>query len=195
MAEEDRPAAAAGVAAAAVGNCKVEGSEKRNMKIKIYTTGGTIDKVYFDKKSKYEVGEPTVEQTLSESQVNFDYECESLFKKDSLDMTDDDRRLLFNKISSDAHKYVIVIHGTDTMIETAQRLIGIPNKVIVLTGAIEPARSKVSDAPFNIGSAVIAVQVLPAGVYIAFNGRIYHPSKIRKNMELNRFEEIVSPDV
>ena len=160
------------------------------MKIKIYTTGGTIDKIYFDKKSKYEVGEPTVEQILSEAQVNFDYECESLFKKDSLDMTDDDRRLLLEKISSDVHTHVIVIHGTDTMIETAQKLRGIANKVIVLTGAIEPARSKLSDAPFNIGSAVAAVQVLPAGVYIAFNGRIYDPSKIRKNIELNRFEEI-----
>jgi L-asparaginase len=60
----------------------------------------------------------------------------------------------------------------------------------VLTGAIEPARSKVSDAPFNIGSAVTAVQLLPAGVYLAFNGRIYHPSKIRKNLALNKFEEI-----
>ena len=163
---------------------------RSNMKIKVYTTGGTIDKVYFDKKSKYEVGEPTVEQILREAQVNFDYECESLFKKDSLDMTDDDRRVLFDKISADAHKYVIVIHGTDTMVETAQKLSGIPNKVIVLTGAIEPARSKVSDAPFNIGSAVTAVQLLPAGVYLAFNGRIYHPGKIRKNMELNKFEEI-----
>jgi L-asparaginase len=83
-----------------------------------------------------------------------------------------------------------VIHGTDTMIETAQELRGIPNKVVVLTGAIEPARSKVSDAPFNIGTAVAAVQVLPAGVYIAFNGRIYDPSKIKKNMDLNKFEEI-----
>ena len=162
----------------------------RKMKIKFYTTGGTIDKVYFDKKSKYEVGEPTVEQILREAQVTFDYECESLFKKDSLDMTKDDRRLLFDTISSDSHKHFVVIHGTDTMIETAQELIGIPNKVIVLTGAIEPARSKISDAPFNIGSAVAAVQVLPAGVYIVFNGRIYDPSKIRKNMELNRFEEV-----
>jgi L-asparaginase len=160
------------------------------MKIKIYTTGGTIDKVYFDKKSKYEVGEATVEQILREAQVNFAYECESLFKKDSLDMTDDDRRLLFEKISADEHQHVVVIHGTDTMIETARRLRGIPNKVIVLTGAIEPARSKVSDAPFNVGSAVAALQILPAGVYIAFNGRIYDPSKIKKNMELNRFEEI-----
>jgi L-asparaginase len=169
---------------------KGKGREKRNMKIKIYTTGGTIDKVYFDQKSKYEVGEPTIKQILREAQVNFEYECESLFKKDSLDMTDDDRKLLFDKISADGHKYVIVIHGTDTMIETAKKLIGIPNKVIVLTGAIEPARSKISDAPFNIGSAVTAVQVLPPGVYIAFNGRIYHPSKIRKNLEANRFEEI-----
>jgi L-asparaginase len=190
VAVEDPPAAAVVVAAAVVGSCKVEDCEKRNMKIKIYTTGGTIDKVYFDKKSKYEVGEPTVEQILSEAQVNFDYECESLFKKDSLDMTDDDRRLLFDKISTDANKYVLVIHGTDTMIETAQKLSGIPNKVIVLTGAIEPARSKVSDGPFNVGSAVAALQVLPVGVYIAFNGRIYDPSKIRKNMEINRFEEI-----
>lgn len=160
------------------------------MKIKIYTTGGTIDKVYFDKKSRYEVGEPTVEEILREAQVNFDYESESLFRKDSLDMTDDDRRLLFNRISSDDHKYIVVIHGTDTMIETAQELRGIPNKVIVLTGAIEPARSKVSDAPFNIGSAVTAVQILPAGVYIAFNGRVYQPGKIRKHRESNRFEEV-----
>jgi L-asparaginase len=107
------------------------------MKIKVYTTGGTIDEVYFDKKSKYEVGEPTIKQILREAQVNFEYECKSLFKKDSLDMTDDDRKLLFDKTSADAHKYVIVIHGTDTMIETARKLIGIPNKVIVLTGAIE----------------------------------------------------------
>ena len=182
--------AVAAAVAAVVGSPKVEDSERRNMKIKIYTTGGTIDKVYFDKKSKYEVGEPTVEQILREAQVNFDYECESLLKKDSLDITKDDRRLLFDQISSDDHKHFIVIHGTDTMIETAQELRGIPNKVVVLTGAIEPARSRVSDAPFNIGTAVAAVQVLPAGVYIAFNGRIYDPSKIRKNVELNRFEEI-----
>jgi L-asparaginase len=160
------------------------------MKIKVYTTGGTIDKVYFDKKSKYEVGEPTVEQILREAQVNFDYECESLLKKDSLDMTDTDRRLLFERISADDHKHFIVIHGTDTMVETAQKLRGIPNKVIVLTGAIEPARSKVSDAPFNIGSAVTAVQLLPAGVYIVFNGCIFDPQKIRKNRVLNRFEVI-----
>jgi len=160
------------------------------MKIKILAVGGTIDKVYFDKKSKYEVGEPTVGQILSEANVILEYQCESVLRKDSLDMTDDDRQLIFDKIKSDDHKYIVVTHGTDTIIETAKRLEGIPDKVIVLTGAIEPARSKSSDAPFNIGTAVAAVQLLPAGVYIAVNGRIFDPSKVKKNMDLNRFEEI-----
>jgi L-asparaginase len=160
------------------------------MQIKIFAVGGTIDKVYFDKKSKYEVGEPTAGQILREAMVNFDYQCESLLKKDSLDMTAEDRQLIFDKIKSADHKYIVVTHGTDTIIETAKKLIGITDKVIVLTGAIEPARSKSSDASFNIGSAVAAVQLLPAGVYVAINGRIFDPNKIRKNMDLNRFEEI-----
>ena len=160
------------------------------MEIKILAVGGTIDKVYFDKKSKYEVGEPTVGQILSEANVVFEYQCESLLRKDSLDMTDHDRQLIFDKIKSDECKHIVVTHGTDTIIETAKKLQAIPDKVIILTGAIEPARSKSSDAPFNIGSAIAAVQLLSAGVYIAINGRIFDPSRIRKNMDLNRFEEI-----
>ncbi len=159
------------------------------MHIKIFTVGGTIDKVYFDKKSKYQVGEPAVEQILREADVNFEYQCESILRKDSLDMTDDDRKLIFDKIKSDDHEHVVLTHGTDSMIETAKKLTGISDKVIVLTGAIEPARSKSSDAPFNIGSAVTAVQLLPAGVYVSINGRIFNPNRVRKNMELNRFEE------
>lgn len=160
------------------------------MQIKILAVGGTIDKVYFDKKSKYEVGEPTAGQILSEAQVNFEYQCDSLLRKDSLDMTDDDRQLIYDKIRSDGHKHIVVTHGTDTIVETAKKLMSIPDKIIVLTGAIEPARSKFSDASFNLGSAVAAVQLLPAGVYIAVNGRIFDPNKVRKNMDLNRFEEI-----
>ncbi|UCG11339.1 MAG: asparaginase [Deltaproteobacteria bacterium] len=159
------------------------------MRIKIFTVGGTIDKVYFDSKSKYEVGEPKVEQILREANINLEYECESILKKDSLDMTDEDRQLIFDKIESDKHKYIVVTHGTDTIIQTAKKLMSIPNKVIVLTGAIEPARSKTSDAPFNIGSAVAAVQLLPAGAYIAINGRIFKPNKVKKDVKLNRFEE------
>jgi L-asparaginase len=168
----------------------LEGPLKRKMQIKIFAVGGTIDKVYFDKKSKYEVGEPTAGQILREAMVSIDYQCESLLKKDSLDMAAEDRQLIFDKIKSTDHKYIVVTHGTDTIIETAKKLIGIPDKVIVLTGAIEPARSKSSDASFNMGAAVAAVQLLPAGVYVAINGRIFDPNKIRKNMDLNRFEEI-----
>ena len=160
------------------------------MKIKFFAVGGTIDKVYFDKKSEYQVGEPIVGQILREANVNFEFECESIIRKDSLDMTDDDRQLIFDKIEADDHKCIVLTHGTDTMIETAKKLVGIPNKVIVLTGAVEPARFRSSDATFNIGSALAAVQLLPVGVYIVINGRIYNPNKVRKNIELNRFEEV-----
>ena len=160
------------------------------MQIKIFTVGGTIDKIYFDKKSKYQVGEPAVDQVLKEANINFAYQIESILRKDSLDMTDDDRQLIFDKIEADDHTYIIVTHGTDTLIETAKKIMTIRDKVVVLTGAIEPARSKSSDALFNIGSAVDAVQLLPVGVYIAMNGRVFDPNRVKKNMELNRFEEV-----
>jgi L-asparaginase len=162
---------------------------KNTMQIKIFTVGGTIDKIYFDKKSKYQVGEPAVDQVLKEANINVAYQIESILRKDSLDMTDDDRQLVFDKIEADDHRYIIVTHGTDTIIQTARKMMSIQNKVIVLTGSIEPARSKSSDAPFNIGSAVAAVQLLPAGVYIVINGRVFDPNRVQKNLELNRFEE------
>jgi len=83
---------------------------------------------------------------------------------------------------------VLVTHGTDTMVETAKVLATIPGKTIVLTGALNPARFRGSDAEFNIGTAVGAVQSLPPGVFIAMNGRIWDPAKVRKNVDANRFE-------
>jgi L-asparaginase len=162
---------------------------KKMSKIKVFTVGGTIDKVYFDKKSKYEVGDPKVGEILKEANVIFDYDCESILKKDSLDMTDDDRQLIFDKIESEPNQHILVTHGTDTIIQTAKTLQPIQNKVIVLTGAVEPARSKSSDAPFNIGAAIAAVQFLPPGVYIVMNGRIFYPDRVIKDMDLNRFKE------
>lgn len=160
------------------------------MKIKIYAVGGTIDKVYFDRKSEFEVGEPKVGEILKEANVNFKYEISSILHKDSLDMTDEDRKLVFDAVKSDEHRYIVLTHGTDTMIQTAKKLKTIPDKVIVLTGAMEPARFKSSDAAFNIGCAVAAVQTLQPGVYIAINGRIFDPDKVRKNLERNWFENI-----
>ncbi len=160
------------------------------MRIKFFATGGTIDKVYFDQKSTYQVGESRVVEILREANIDFEYEFESILKKDSLDLTDEDRQLIFDKVSSDPHELVIVTHGTDTMDLTAQKLEAITNKVIVLTGAMQPAKFISSDAEFNIGFAVAAVQTLPHGVYLAMNGRIFHPGKVRKDPELHRFESL-----
>lgn len=160
------------------------------MEIKFFAVGGTIDKVYFDRMSEYQVGESALDGMLKDANVTFSYTCESLIHKDSLDMTDQDRQEIYDVIAEDDHRYIIVTHGTDTMIQTARKLQTIPNKVILLTGAMVPARFKSSDAPFNIGAAVAAVQSLPPGVYIAMNGRIFDPNKVRKNRELNRFEEL-----
>ena len=160
------------------------------MKIKIFTVGGTIDKMYFDRKSTYEVGEPKIGEILQEANVTLAYEISSLLHKDSLDMTDEDRRLIFDRVASDEHRRIVLTHGTDTMIQTAQQLKTIPDKVMVLTGAMEPARFKYSDAAFNIGCAVAAVQILDPGVYIVMNGRIFDPDRIRKNREQNWFEEV-----
>ncbi len=160
------------------------------MEIKIFTVGGTIDKKYFDRKRKYEVGSPNIKTILDELTVSFKYTLESLLKKDSLDMTDHDRQLIADKVKSDSHTHFIITHGTDTIIETGKRLKDISGKVIVLTGAMEPAIFKTSDAIFNIGCAVAAVQILTPGAYIAMNGRVFDPNKVIKNDVTMRFEDI-----
>ena len=159
------------------------------MKIKIFTVGGTIDKIYFDKKNDYEIGEPTTGEILREAHVNFNYRVESIMKKDSLEMNDKDRQAILKRIEKEAARRIVVTHGTDTMIATAKVLSAIPEKVIVLTGAMAPARFRASDAAFNLGCAITAVQVLPAGTYLVMNGRIFHPDKVRKNLQRNWFEE------
>ncbi len=158
------------------------------MKIKFFTTGGTIDKVYFDARSQYLIGESSVKEILTEANVDLDYEAESILRKDSLDMTAEDRQLIFDKIAADPHEHIVLTHGTDTLVETARFLQKIQDKVIVLTGSMAPARFKSSDAVFNIGFVFAAVQTLPHGVYIAINGRIFNPEKVRKNREEQKFE-------
>ena len=154
----------------------------------IVTTGGTIDKVYFDAKSDYQVGEPQIGRILQELGVAFRFHVIPLLRKDSLFVDDADRQLLRATIAAQADQQVLVTHGTDTMVQTAAVLADIPGKTIVLTGALNPARFEGSDAEFNIGCAVGAVQSLPPGVYIDINGRISAPRKVRKNDDANRFE-------
>jgi L-asparaginase len=159
------------------------------MQIKIYTTGGTIDKTYFDQKNAYHVGEPQAAGVLQRANVVVDYEVVSIVQKDSLDMTDSDRATIRNAIASDPAERIIVTHGTDTMVQTAICLQGIPDKTIVLTGSMYPAQYRDSDAVFNLGCALMAAQVLRHGVYIAMNGRILDPQNTVKNVAQNRFED------
>lgn len=159
------------------------------MKIKIYTTGGTIDKVYFDQKSEYQVGDPQAIGVLERANVVLDYEVESIIRKDSLDFTDKDRELVRKKVASTPFERIVITHGTDTMLDTAKILKEITGKTIIITGSMYPAQFRDSDAVFNIGCAVTAVQILDPGVYIVMNGRVFNPRQIRKNVEMNRFEE------
>lgn len=162
--------------------------QNRMTKIHIFTTGGTIDKVYFDAKSKYEVGPPNIERVLGEMTLSVDYCVTSLMRKDSLEITDEDRRIVSEAISGCSEKLILVTHGTDTMVETAKVLAEIEGKTIVLTGALEPALFKTSDALFNIGCALAAVQTAAPGVYITMNGTVFPYDKVWKNVEQNRFE-------
>ena len=156
----------------------------------IVTTGGTIDKVYFDDKSDYQIGDPQIGRMLDELGVAFRFDVIPILRKDSLHVTQEDRALIRSTIEAQPHRHVLVTHGTDTMVDTARVLADIPGKVIVLTGALNPARFQGSDAVFNIGCAVGAVQTLADGVYIAMNGRVWDPAAVRKNRDANRFEAI-----
>ena len=158
------------------------------MFIRFITTGGTIDKIYFDALSQFEVGESQVEHILREGLVQFDYEIVSLLQKDSLEITGDDRAKLRAYIEQDDSSLYVVTHGTDTMADTAEALQGLDGKTIVLTGALTPARFRTTDAIFNVGMAVAAVQVSPPGVYIAMSGQVFTAGEVRKNRAENRFE-------
>ena len=160
------------------------------MKIKIFTTGGSIDKLYSSQASNFVIDEPQIKNILAEANVAVDYEIEPLLKKDSLDITHEDRSYIFEKISNDHADRILITHGTDTMIETAKTLQEITGKTIVFTGAFHPAAFKKSDAYFNVGAAFVAVQNLTPGVYIVINGRAFEASQAHKNSRANIFEAI-----
>ncbi len=156
----------------------------------IVTTGGTIDKIYFDDKSTFQIGAPQIGQILEALGVAFTFEVVPVMRKDSLHIDAADRALIRAAVERQTHRHILVTHGTDTMVETARALSGLTGKVVVLTGALNPALFRESDAVFNVGCAVGAVQTLPDGVYIAMNGRIWNPDLVRKNVEANRFEAV-----
>ena len=153
----------------------------------IFTTGGTIDKVYFDALSEFQVGESPLDAILREANVAIDYQLTSLMKKDSLELTDADRDAIFEAVRSCEETQILITHGTDTMAKTAERLVSIAGKTIVLTGAMQPARLRSTDAIFNVGFALAAAQAKPAGVYIAMNGNVFDAGHVKKDRAAGRF--------
>lgn len=155
--------------------------------IDIFTTGGTIDKVYFDALSEYHIGPTPLPGILAENNVHVPHRVTQLMRKDSLELTDADRQAIHDAVAaSDADK-ILVTHGTDTMVDTARVLSDITGKTIVLTGAMQPATLRNSDAEFNVGFALAATQTLPPGVYIAMNGEVFDPARTHKDRSAHRF--------
>ena len=155
--------------------------------ILVLTTGGTIDKVYFDASSDYEVGESVVGDLLRQADVREPFLVRGLLRKDSLDMTDVDRALVGSAVSQASEQRIIITHGTDTMTDTARALLPQDSRTVVLTGSLAPARFARTDAVFNVGMAFAAVQSLAAGVYIVMNGQVFDASRVRKDRQQNVF--------
>lgn len=158
------------------------------MRIRFITTGGTIDKIYFDALSQFEVGESVVQHILADALVDIEYDVVPLLQKDSLEIDEKDRQLLRDYIEADDATRYVITHGTDTMPETADALSGLDGRTIVLTGALTPARFRTTDAVFNVGMAIATAQVASPGVYIAMSGQIFDAGAVRKNRTENRFE-------
>ena len=155
--------------------------------IDIFTTGGTIDKVYFDALSEFQIGPAAIPDMLRENNVHVPHRVTQLMRKDSLELTDADREAIRAAVAASDSAHVLVTHGTDTMVVTGRALAGIAGKTIVLTGAMQPASVRASDAEFNVGFALAAVQTLPPGVYVAMNGMIFDPETTVKDRAAGRF--------
>ena len=164
------------------------------MTIRILVTGGTFDKDYNELNGTLFFNKTHVENMLQRGRCMLDVEVEVLMMLDSLDMTADDRARVVTACRSCTEQRVVITHGTDTMVETAQALAaGVPDKTIVLTGAMIPFAFGSSDGLFNLGSALSFVQALPHGVYIAMNGHLFPWNNVRKNREIGVFEAIEKP--
>ena len=162
------------------------------MKIKIFTTGGTIDKTYATDKGtvNFSFGNPAIKELLDKKlKIGFTFDIKNLLSKDSTEMTEEDRLLVKKACEKSDSSKILITHGTDTMIDTAKVLASIKNKVIILTGSSLPYVFKDSDADFNIGVAIGGLNILENGVYISMNGRIFPWNKCQKTQE-GRFIEL-----
>jgi len=155
--------------------------------ILVLTTGGTIDKNYFDALSEYQIVDSGIPALLREARVALPFRVVEVCRKDSLELTDADRADIARHAAEASETQIVITHGTDTMTETAKALAGVPGKTIVLTGALSPARFAETDAGFNLGMAFAAAQVAAPGVYIAMSGQLFDGLKVRKDRAAGRF--------
>jgi len=158
------------------------------MSILVLTTGGTIDKAYFDALSEYQIVDSGIPDLLREARVALPLRVVELMRKDSLELTEADRALIASAAREAPETRIVVTHGTDTMTETAKVLAAaVPGKTICLTGALSPARFAETDANFNLGMAIATVQVAPPGVYIAMSGQVFDALKVKKDRAAGKF--------
>ena len=161
------------------------------MAIRIFVTGGTFDKVYNEHTGQLFFKETHIAEMLRLGRSRVETNIETVMMVDSLEMTDADRALIVQDCLQAEENRIVITHGTDTMTETASAIAhNVEGKTVVLTGAMIPYAFGSSDGLFNLGSALSFVQVLPAGVYVAMNGKCFPWDRVRKNRERGEFEEI-----
>ena len=159
--------------------------------IKIFVTGGTFDKEYNELNGELYFKKTHINEMLELGRSKLNVNIETIMMKDSLHMTLSDRNLIISKCNKASENKILITHGTDTMIETAELLANsIHNKTIILTGAMIPYKFGSSDGLFNLGSSLSFLQVMPIGVYISMNGNIFDWNNVIKNKELGLFEQI-----
>jgi len=155
--------------------------------ILLLTTGGTIDKLYFDALSEYQIGDTILPRLFAMARVTQPYEVREILRKDSLELTDADRAAIAEAVAQAQTSRIVITHGTDTMTITAQALAGIEGKTVVLVGALAPARFMESDATFNLGMAFATAQIAPPGVYITMNGTVFRADQVVKDRAKGAF--------
>jgi len=164
--------------------------ESRNITIKIFVTGGTFDKEYNEHRGELFFKDTHVPEMLKLGRCKLEVDVSTLMMVDSLEMSDADRRNILESCKRTKEDRILITHGTDTMVETAELLANsIEDKTIVLTGAMIPYKFGSSDGLFNLGSSLAFVQTLPHGVYVSMNGKCFRWDKVRKNKETGEFEE------
>lgn len=161
--------------------------------IQVFVTGGTFDKEYNFINGELYFKDTHLKEMFERGRSTLDIDVKTLMMIDSLEMTEEDRQIILHNCKKTTQSRIIVTHGTDTMVSTAQLLANaeLEEKTIVLTGAMVPyAFGTSSDGFFNLGAALAFVQALPRGVYISMNGRYYHWDNVKKNRQTGYFESL-----